>query len=314
MQLLVPSFGHNGSSKDLLCTAVPQKNYRPFLFFAAYLAQGWRRPVRSRRWIWSRHLSVQHNAEGKDFSVYRCHPERRFVAFNSFWLYLALTDCYSCWYWRPNDVFVLGANFGARLRPAGRTRRWNNLPGESLVTATYSFKAVFPCKPSSERNITFNARLWPWQLKTSSTITHKLFHDIIRKYRVNASFKVKVNAPCSSADTQPLFSMRHLIPLAGCCRDNYYCCPGLPTVESQYSNFTYSLYTIVLSQLHAAFCSSVCICSQPTLLLWRGRLLVEWLVLQLGYVTLLLEWLFLQLGSRRKWHRHYIYSLEWLRL
>ena len=34
---LVPSFGQSGSSKDLSCTAVSQKNCRSFLFFATTL-------------------------------------------------------------------------------------------------------------------------------------------------------------------------------------------------------------------------------------------------------------------------------------
>ena len=37
--LLVPSFSQNGSSKDLSCTAVSQKNCTSFLFFAASLAK-----------------------------------------------------------------------------------------------------------------------------------------------------------------------------------------------------------------------------------------------------------------------------------
>ena len=35
------------------------------------------------------------NAEGKDFSVYFCHPVRRLVALDSLWLQLALTDWYT---------------------------------------------------------------------------------------------------------------------------------------------------------------------------------------------------------------------------
>ena len=66
----------------LSCTFVSQKKCRSFLLFAASLAQGWRRPVWSRRRIWSWRLSVQHNVEGKEFSVYCYHPGR-FVALDS---------------------------------------------------------------------------------------------------------------------------------------------------------------------------------------------------------------------------------------
>ena len=102
--------------RTLLCKAVSQKNCRSFLFFTASLCKDGDAPYSVEkpgiRW----HLSVLPNAEGKDFSVYCCHLVRWFSTHDCLWF--SLTDSYSCWYWRSNDVFVLGANFHAQLRPA----------------------------------------------------------------------------------------------------------------------------------------------------------------------------------------------------
>lgn len=98
-------------------------------------------------------------------------------------------------------------------------------------------------------------------------------------------FTCKVSLLFASAATHPLFNVRHLIPLAGCCA---IVVQGLPTVDYLHGNFIYSLYTFALFLLHSAFRSSVCVCAQSTLLPGRGPLLLEWLVLQPGHITLLL--------------------------
>ena len=56
----------------------------PIWISCSCVAQGWRRPIQSRNQVRSCCLSVQGNAEGKTFSVYRCHPVRRYAALDSF--------------------------------------------------------------------------------------------------------------------------------------------------------------------------------------------------------------------------------------
>ena len=95
---------------------------------------------------------------------------------------------------------------------------------------------------------------------------------------------------------EALAKLQNLIPLAGCCWDNCNCCPRLPTVEYRHDNFTYSLYAFALFLLCTAFCSFVCVCSQSTFLSGWDPLLLEWLALQLGHITLLLGWSTLSLS------------------
>ena len=89
--LLVLLSAETVAVRIVLCTAVCQKNSKSFLFFTTSVAQGWRRPIQSRRRVWSWRLSVRRNAKSKDFWVYLCHPARRFVALCDCNL-LSLTD------------------------------------------------------------------------------------------------------------------------------------------------------------------------------------------------------------------------------